>query len=131
MADQATDNFEQQFTLSLMENEEQTLGEIAAALDRIEHFVQIEADSSLALRCIAGWRRHAGFVNMAAPQPKRARFPHGVPRCHDRPLAPASMLRCTLPQVVRRVRFLMPLALPGEDRTLHIFAGDGTGGKRR
>ena len=36
MADQATDNFEQQFTLSLMENEEQTLGEIAAALDRIE-----------------------------------------------------------------------------------------------
>src|SRR5579864_6791373 len=36
MADQATDNFEQQFTLSLMENEEQTLGEIAAALERIE-----------------------------------------------------------------------------------------------
>ena len=36
MADQATDSFEQQFTLSLMENEEQTLGEIAAALDRIE-----------------------------------------------------------------------------------------------
>jgi RNA polymerase-binding protein DksA len=36
MADQATDNFEQQFTLSLVENEERTLGEIAAALDRIE-----------------------------------------------------------------------------------------------
>ena len=36
MADQGTDSFEQQFTLSLMENEEQTLGEIAAALERIE-----------------------------------------------------------------------------------------------
>jgi DnaK suppressor protein len=36
MADQATDSFEQQFTLSLMENEERTLGEIDAALHRIE-----------------------------------------------------------------------------------------------
>src|ERR1700730_12277066 len=36
MADHGSDNFEQQFTLSLMENEEQTLGEIAAALERIE-----------------------------------------------------------------------------------------------
>ena len=36
MADQGTDSYEQQFTLSLMENEEQTLGEIAAALERIE-----------------------------------------------------------------------------------------------
>ena len=36
MADQGTDSFEQQFTLSLMENEEHTLGEIAAALERIE-----------------------------------------------------------------------------------------------
>src|ERR1700694_2506135 len=36
MADQGTDSFEQQFTLGLMENEEQTLGEIATALERIE-----------------------------------------------------------------------------------------------
>src|SRR5215469_18500273 len=36
MADQGTDTYEQQFTLSLMEHEEQTLGEIAAALERIE-----------------------------------------------------------------------------------------------
>ena len=36
MADQGTDSYEQQFTLSLMENEEQTLGEIAAALERLE-----------------------------------------------------------------------------------------------
>ncbi len=34
-ADQGSDSFEQQFTLSLMENEERTLGEIAAALGRI------------------------------------------------------------------------------------------------
>jgi len=32
IADQATDSFEQQFTLSLIENPEETLGKIAAAL---------------------------------------------------------------------------------------------------
>jgi len=36
MADLGTDNFEQEFTLSLMQTEEQLLGEIAAALDRIK-----------------------------------------------------------------------------------------------
>ena len=36
MADLGTDSYEQQFTLSLMENEEQALGEIATALERIE-----------------------------------------------------------------------------------------------
>jgi RNA polymerase-binding transcription factor DksA len=37
MADLGTDNFEQEFTLSLLQNEEQVLEEIAAALDRIKH----------------------------------------------------------------------------------------------
>lgn len=36
MADVGTDNFEQEFTLSLMESEEETLGQIEAALERIE-----------------------------------------------------------------------------------------------
>jgi RNA polymerase-binding protein DksA len=36
MADLGTDNFEQEFTLSLLENEEQALEEITAALDRID-----------------------------------------------------------------------------------------------
>jgi DnaK suppressor protein len=36
MADLGTDNFEQEFTLSLMENEETTLAHIDAALERIE-----------------------------------------------------------------------------------------------
>lgn len=36
MADVGTDNFEQEFTLSLMENEEETLIQIDAALERIE-----------------------------------------------------------------------------------------------
>jgi DnaK suppressor protein len=36
MADVGTDNFEQEFTLSLMENDEDTLGLIEAALERIE-----------------------------------------------------------------------------------------------
>jgi RNA polymerase-binding transcription factor DksA len=35
MADLGTDNFEQEFTLSLLQNEEQLLGEIAAALERM------------------------------------------------------------------------------------------------
>jgi RNA polymerase-binding transcription factor DksA len=35
MADLGTDNFEQEFTLSLLEKEEQVLEEIAAALERI------------------------------------------------------------------------------------------------
>jgi RNA polymerase-binding transcription factor DksA len=35
MADIGTDNFEQEFTLSLLQNEEQVLDEIAGALDRI------------------------------------------------------------------------------------------------
>jgi RNA polymerase-binding transcription factor DksA len=35
MADLGTDNFEQEFTLGLIQNEEQALDEIAAALDRI------------------------------------------------------------------------------------------------
>ena len=37
MADLGTDNFEQEFTLSLLENEEHALEEIDAALDRIAH----------------------------------------------------------------------------------------------
>jgi DnaK suppressor protein len=37
MADLGTDNFEQEFTLSLLQNEEQVLEEIAAALERILH----------------------------------------------------------------------------------------------
>ena len=36
MADLGSDNFEQEFTLSLMESEEGTLGAIEAALERIE-----------------------------------------------------------------------------------------------
>ena len=36
MADLGSDNFEQEFTLSLMENEEGTLDAIEAALERIE-----------------------------------------------------------------------------------------------
>src|SRR5712692_6723107 len=36
MADLGTDNFEQEFTLSLLQNEEQLLVEIAAALERIK-----------------------------------------------------------------------------------------------
>ena len=36
MADLGTDNFEQEFTLSLLENQEQMLEEIVAALDRID-----------------------------------------------------------------------------------------------
>jgi RNA polymerase-binding transcription factor DksA len=36
IADLGTDSFEQQFTLGLLENNEQTLEEVAAALERIE-----------------------------------------------------------------------------------------------
>lgn len=36
MADVGTDNFEQEFTLSLMENDEETLLQIDGALERIE-----------------------------------------------------------------------------------------------
>ena len=36
MADVGSDNFEQEFTLSLMENDEETLEKIEAALERIE-----------------------------------------------------------------------------------------------
>lgn len=39
MADVGTDNFEQEFTLGLMENEEETLDHIEAALERIEEGV--------------------------------------------------------------------------------------------
>ncbi len=35
MADLGTDNFEQEFTLSLLQNQEQALEEITAALDRL------------------------------------------------------------------------------------------------
>jgi len=37
MADLGTDNFEQEFTLSLLQNEEQVLDEITAALERVRH----------------------------------------------------------------------------------------------
>ena len=36
MADVGSDNYEQEFTLSLLENDEDTLGKIEAALERIE-----------------------------------------------------------------------------------------------
>jgi RNA polymerase-binding transcription factor DksA len=36
MADLGTDNFEQEFTLGLIQNEEQALDEIGAALDRVD-----------------------------------------------------------------------------------------------
>jgi DnaK suppressor protein len=35
MADLGTDNFEQEFTLSLLQNQEQALGEITEALERV------------------------------------------------------------------------------------------------
>ena len=39
MADVGSDNFEQEFTLSLMENDEETLNQIEGALERIEEAV--------------------------------------------------------------------------------------------
>jgi RNA polymerase-binding transcription factor DksA len=39
MADLGTDNFEQEFTLGLIQNEEQALDEIAGALDRLDQNV--------------------------------------------------------------------------------------------
>ena len=36
MADVGTDNYEQEFTLSMLQNEEETLDQIEAALERIE-----------------------------------------------------------------------------------------------
>ena len=36
MSDLGTDNFEQEFTLSLLQNEEQLAGEISAALERVK-----------------------------------------------------------------------------------------------
>lgn len=39
MADVGSDNFEQEFTLHLMENDEETLAQINAALERIEEGV--------------------------------------------------------------------------------------------
>lgn len=44
MADIGSDNFEQEFTLSLMESEEGTLGQIEAALERIEDGVYGECE---------------------------------------------------------------------------------------
>jgi DnaK suppressor protein len=44
MADLGSDNFEQEFTLSLMENEEGTLGAIELALERIEDGTYGECD---------------------------------------------------------------------------------------
>lgn len=44
MADIGSDNFEQEFTLSLMENEEGTLDQIEAALERIEDGVYGECE---------------------------------------------------------------------------------------
>ena len=50
MADVGTDNFEQEFTLSLMENDEGTLTQIEAALERIEEGVYgqcVECDAKI------------------------------------------------------------------------------------
>jgi RNA polymerase-binding transcription factor DksA len=49
-ADVGSDNFEQEFTLSLMENEEETLGQIDFALERIEEGVYgqcVECDGKI------------------------------------------------------------------------------------
>ncbi|MFM9067308.1 MAG: TraR/DksA family transcriptional regulator [Planctomycetota bacterium] len=50
MADVGSDNFEQEFTLSLMENDEETLSQIEAALERIEEGVYglcVECDAKI------------------------------------------------------------------------------------
>lgn len=50
MADIGSDNFEQEFTLSLMENDEETLGQIEAALERVEDGVYglcVECDAKI------------------------------------------------------------------------------------
>lgn len=50
MADVGTDNFEQEFTLSLLQNEEETLDQIEAALERIEDGIYgscVECDSRI------------------------------------------------------------------------------------
>lgn len=44
MADLGSDNYEQEFTLSLMENEEGTLGAIELALERIEEGIYGQCD---------------------------------------------------------------------------------------
>jgi RNA polymerase-binding transcription factor DksA len=50
MADVGSDNFEQEFTLSLMENDEEALNQIEAALERIEEGVYgqcVECDAKI------------------------------------------------------------------------------------
>ncbi len=50
MADVGSDNFEQEFTLSLMENDEESLNQIEAALERIEEGVYgqcLECDAKI------------------------------------------------------------------------------------
>ncbi|MFO0872069.1 MAG: TraR/DksA family transcriptional regulator [Pirellulales bacterium] len=50
MADVGSDNFEQEFTLSLMENDEETLNQIESALERIEDSVYghcVECDAKI------------------------------------------------------------------------------------
>lgn len=50
MADIGSDNFDQEFTLSLMENDEETLGQIEAALERLEDGVYgscVECDAKI------------------------------------------------------------------------------------
>ena len=50
MADMGSDNFEQEFTLSLMESEEETLDQIEVALERVEEGVYglcVECDGKI------------------------------------------------------------------------------------
>lgn len=53
MADLGTDNYEQEFTLNLLENEEKSLDEIVAALDRIH-----QGDLLVAKNVMRRFRRH-------------------------------------------------------------------------
>ena len=72
LADKATDSFEQQFTLSLMENEEQTLGEIAAALDRIEQGIRDNALETVAIERNDRIRGLYSRTSASVPSPRLA-----------------------------------------------------------
>ena len=76
MADVGSDNYEQEFTLSLMENEETALAQIEAALERIEDGVYgqcVECDAKIPKTRLAAIPQTPYCVKCAAKLQKQSR----------------------------------------------------------
>ena len=119
MADIGSDNYEQEFTLSLMQNEEGTLEAIEAAIERIEDGVYGICEECKGSSARLGWRRFLTprFASSVLRNSNGADEPamKAVPRSRILLFASIAVIGCSVDLLTKRwifARLGMPAAKP-------------------